>query len=163
MRRCGDVMMGRRCYVLLKHYQDVPIRRRGNEPLRYSGDVPPRRCWMFHLRRTCGVAGPYKKTLLWHHYNILLLGGTDRLFQPDSHFVFGTIMLKNCFRFLESQFCLDNAEERTELWKTDRFTLMKENWQLFNSNLNKYVASSEYLSIDKNTISNETPHCISSA
>ena len=29
---------------------------------------------------------------------------TDRLFSPNSHFVFSSIMSKNCFRFLRSQY-----------------------------------------------------------
>lgn len=62
---------------------------------------------------------------------------TDRLFSPDSHFVFSSIILKNCFRFLHpSHPCFDNAEERLELWKTDRFATMRKIWELLNSNLN---------------------------
>ena len=54
--------MGRRCYVLLRHRHEVPIRRRGDVPLRRLGDLPPRRRWVFHLRRTCHVAGTYRET-----------------------------------------------------------------------------------------------------
>ena len=74
MRRCGDVLMGRRCYVLLGRGHDVPVRRRGEAPLRRFGDVPPRRRWVFHLRRTCDVTGTYRQTSLRRRYNVLLSG-----------------------------------------------------------------------------------------
>ena len=38
----------------------------------------------------------------------------DRLFSPDSHFAFISIMSKSHFQFLRSHFCFDNAEERLE-------------------------------------------------
>ena len=49
-RSRGDVMMGRRCYVLLRRRYGVPIRRLGDAPLKGLGDVPSRRRWVFHLR-----------------------------------------------------------------------------------------------------------------
>ena len=58
--------MGRRCYVLLRRCHDVTIRCRGN--------VPPRRRWVFHLRRTCDVAGKYRETSLRRRYEVLLPG-----------------------------------------------------------------------------------------
>ena len=54
---------------------DIPIRRRGDLPLRRLGDVPPRSRWVFHLRRTCDVAGRYRETSLRRRHDILLLGG----------------------------------------------------------------------------------------
>ena len=57
LRRRGDLLMGRRCYVLLRRRHDVQIRRRRDVPLRRLGNVPPRRRWVFHLRRTCDIAG----------------------------------------------------------------------------------------------------------
>ena len=66
LRRRGDALMGRRCYVLLRRRHDVPIRCRG--------DVPPRRRWVFHLRRTCDVAGTYRETPLQRRYDDLLPG-----------------------------------------------------------------------------------------
>ena len=59
MRRRRDVLMGRQRYV----------------PLRHLGDVPLRRCWVFHLRRTCGVAGTYREMSFRRRYDILLPGG----------------------------------------------------------------------------------------
>ena len=74
---------------------------------------------------------------------------TDRLFSNDSHFVFGAIMSKNCFRFLKGHICFDDPQESTRLWETDRFAAVREIWEIFNSNILKYVAPSEYLSIDE--------------
>ena len=75
---------------------------------------------------------------------------TDRLFSNDSHFVFGAIMSKNRFRFLKGHICFDNPQEITQLWETGRFAAVREIWEMFNSNLSKHVAPSEYLSIDEN-------------
>ena len=43
LKRRGDILMGRCCYVPLRRRYDVPIRRRGDVPLRRLGDVPSRR------------------------------------------------------------------------------------------------------------------------
>ena len=72
LRRRGDVLIGRRCYFLLRRYHDVPIRCRGDVPLRRFGDVPPRRRWVFYLKRTSDVAGACRETSLRCHYNVLL-------------------------------------------------------------------------------------------
>ena len=72
---------------------------------------------------------------------------TDRIFSSDSHFVFGVTMSKNRFRFLKGHICFDNPQEGTELWETNRFAVVKEIWEIFNSSLSKHVAPSEYLSI----------------
>ena len=68
-------MMGRRCYVILRRRYDVPIRRRGDAPLRRLRDVPSRRRWVFHLRRTCDVAGTYRETSLRRRHDVLTPGG----------------------------------------------------------------------------------------
>ena len=75
LRRRGDVMMGRHCYVLLRRHYDVPIRRHRDAPLRHLGDVPSRHRWVFHLRRTCDVAGMHKETSLRRRHDALMLGG----------------------------------------------------------------------------------------
>ena len=67
LRRRGDVMMGRRCYVFLRLRYDVPIRRRRDAPLR--------RRWVFHLRRTCDVTGTYREMSLRRLYDVLMPGG----------------------------------------------------------------------------------------
>ena len=38
--------------------------------------------------------------------------------------------------------CFDNAEERHELWKAYLFAAIRQISELFNSNMNKYVAPS---------------------
>ena len=75
MRRRGDVMVGRRCYVLLRRRYDVPMRRRRDAPLRRLGDVLSRGRWVFHLRRTCNVAGTYRETSLRRGHDVLMPGG----------------------------------------------------------------------------------------
>ena len=67
--------MGRRHYVPLRGRRNIPIRRREDVPLSYLGDVPLRRRWVFHLRRTCDVAGTYKETSLRRHHDVSLPGG----------------------------------------------------------------------------------------
>ena len=75
LRRRRDALMGRHCYVFLRCCHDVPIRCREDIPQRRLGDVPPRSHWVFHLRRTCDVAGTYRETSLRGRYNVLLPGG----------------------------------------------------------------------------------------
>ena len=70
--RLGYVMMRRRCYVLLRRHYDVPIRRHRDAQLRLLGDVPSRRFWVFHLRRTCDVTGTYKERSLRRCYHVLM-------------------------------------------------------------------------------------------
>ena len=74
---------------------------------------------------------------------------TDRLFSNSSQFIFGAIMSKNCFRFFKGYICFDNPHERTQLWETNRFAAFREIWEIFNCNLSKHVAPSEYLSTDE--------------
>ena len=71
--------MGHRCYVHLRRRHDVQIRRRRDVPLRRLGNVPPRRRWVFHLRRTCDIAGTYKETSLRRHDDVVFPGGTMSL------------------------------------------------------------------------------------
>ena len=78
LRRCGDILMGRQHYILLRshHYIKTLWRR--------LGDVPPRRCWVFHFRCTGDVAGTTRETSLHCCYNVLLRGGyvTISLMRP---------------------------------------------------------------------------------
>ena len=67
--------MGRRHYVPMRRYHDIPIRRYEDVSLRRFGDVPPRRRWVFHLRRTCDVAGTYRETSLRRRHDVLMPGG----------------------------------------------------------------------------------------
>ena len=57
-------------------------------------------------------------------------------------------MLKNRFKFLLSHIIFDNHIDHVNNWPTDCFAAMRPVWQLFNSNLGKYIAPSEYLTID---------------
>ena len=66
--------MGRRHYIPLRRHHNMPIRRREDVPLRRLGDVPLRRRWVFHLRRTCNVAGTYRETSLRRPHGVLLSG-----------------------------------------------------------------------------------------
>ena len=64
--------MGRLCYVNLRRRYDIPIR---DAPLSRLRDVPSRRRWVFHLRRTCDVTGTYRETSLRRHHDVLMPGG----------------------------------------------------------------------------------------
>ena len=75
MRGRGDVLIGRRCYFLLRHRHDVPIRCRGDVTLKRLGDVPSRCHWMFYLRRTCDIPGTRRETSLQRCHDVLLPGG----------------------------------------------------------------------------------------
>ena len=65
--------MRRRHYVPLRRLHDIPIRCE-DVPLTRLRDVPLRRRWVFHLRRTCDVAGTYKETSLRRRQDVLLPG-----------------------------------------------------------------------------------------
>ena len=64
--------MGRHYYVPLRRRHNIPIRRREDELLRRLGDVPLRGRCVFHLRRTCNVAGTYRETSLRRPHGVLL-------------------------------------------------------------------------------------------
>ena len=76
----------------------------------------------------------------------------DYLFADEGHYAFGAIMSKNRFKFLLSHITFDNHIDRENNWPTDRFAAMRPVWELFNSNLGKNVAPSEYLTTDENYI-----------
>ena len=67
--------MGRPYYVPLRRRQEIQIRSREDELLRRLSDVPLRRRWVFHLRRTCDVAGTYREMSLRPH-DVLLPSGS---------------------------------------------------------------------------------------
>ena len=69
-------MMGRRCYVLLRRHNDVPIRRCGDAPLKRLGGIPSRRRWVFYLRRTCDITETYRETSLQRRHDVLMPGGS---------------------------------------------------------------------------------------
>ena len=81
LRRHGDVLIGRRHYASLRRRHDIPIRRREDIPLGRLGDIPLRCCWVFHLRRTCDVAGTYRETSFLRRHDVLLPGGNRLIMQ----------------------------------------------------------------------------------
>ena len=74
LKHRGDVLMGRHHYAPLRSCHEIPIRRREEVPLRRLGDVPLRCRSVFHLRRTCQVAGTNREMSL-RCCHILLPGG----------------------------------------------------------------------------------------
>ena len=71
------------------------------------------------------------------------------LFPDEGHYAFGAIMSKYRFKFLLSHITFGSHIDRENIWPTDRFAAMRPVWELFNSNLGKYVEPSEYLTIDE--------------
>ena len=97
LRRCGDIQMGHRCYVLLRRRHDVPIRHLGDVLLRLLGDVPLRRCWVFHLKFTCDVARKYRETLLWHRHDASCCQvGQDENGENAPHLGITEVVLVHC-------------------------------------------------------------------
>ena len=68
-------MMGRRNYFNLRDHHNIPTKRRKDVPLRCLGNVPLRRCWVFHLRRTYELVETYREKSLQRCHNVLLPGG----------------------------------------------------------------------------------------
>ena len=67
---------------------------------------------------------------------------TDYFHQIIYFIFFSSVLSKNLFRFLWSHLWFANAEERHELWKTDRFAAVRKIWELFSSNLNNCIVQS---------------------
>ena len=65
------------------------------------------------------------------------------------HFAFDAIMSENRFKFLLSHIRFDDYSDREKNWPTDCFAAMQPVWELFNKNLGKHIAPSEYLRIDE--------------
>ena len=87
--------------VLLRRHHDVPIGCRGDVPLRRLDGFPQKRCWVYHLRRNCDVAGTYKETSLRRRYDVLLLGGAS-LSEYASKSIPGVFLFKSlCFLLIE--------------------------------------------------------------
>ena len=72
--------MGRCHYVPLRRRHNIPIRRPEDVPLRRLGEVLLRHHWVFHLRRTCDLAGTYKETSLRRRHDVSLPGGLNAPF-----------------------------------------------------------------------------------
>ena len=83
-----------------------------------------------------------------------LLGGNhnsvESLFSDtQGHYIFSAVMSKNRFKFLLSHLTFDDYQDRQERWKLDQFAAIRDVWESFNDNLGKYLAPSEYESLDK--------------
>ena len=96
LRRRQNVPL-RRCHdILIRHCGDVPLRRLGNVSLRLR--------WVFHLRRTCDVAGRHRETSLRRRHDALLPGGNGRTSYakyarvPRSQLPGNVIMKRKCKR-----------------------------------------------------------------
>lgn len=75
---------------------------------------------------------------------------TSILFSETAgHPIFGATMSRHRFTFLVSILSFDNAEERPELWKTDRFAAAREITIIFNERMKSVLVPSEFLSIDE--------------
>ena len=70
------MLMVGRCYGKMRRYHYVPLWLRRDVLLRRLGDIPPRRCWVFHSRPTSDVVGVNKKALIRRH-DVLLPSGSD--------------------------------------------------------------------------------------
>ena len=62
---------------------------------------------------------------------------------------FGAIVSKNRFKFLLSHTTFDDYSDREKNWPTDRSAAMRPVWEFRNKTLGKYIAPSEYLTIDE--------------
>ena len=69
--------MWRHHYVPLWRCCNIPIRCRGEIPLRRLAYIPLRLCWVFHLRCTCDVVGMYRETSLRRCQDVQLPNGDD--------------------------------------------------------------------------------------
>ena len=74
-RRTTATLLGVSFGSYRRRRRDVLMGRGGYVPLRRLGDVPLRRHWVFHLRRTCDVTGTYRETSLRRRHDVLLPGG----------------------------------------------------------------------------------------
>ena len=52
----------------------------GRRTIKTSWHVPSRRRWVFHLRRTCDIAGTYRETSLRRRDDVLLTLGLELIF-----------------------------------------------------------------------------------
>ena len=71
------MLMVGRCYGKMRRYHYVPLWLRRDVLLRRLGDIPPRRCWVFHSRPTSDVVGVNRKALIRRRHDVLLPSGND--------------------------------------------------------------------------------------
>ena len=74
----------------------------------------------------------------------------DILFSSKAgHPVFGATMGRKRFKFLFNNLMFDDVATREVDWQQDRFTTIREFFEIFNRNCMNHVIPSEYLSIDE--------------
>ena len=62
---------------------------------------------------------------------------------------FRATMSKERFKFLRACISFDNGVTRNERWKKDKFSAIREIFELFNQNCSKHVVPNDYLSLDE--------------
>ena len=70
------------------------------------------------------------------------------LVDEAGHPIYRATMPRNRMKFLQATISFDNKKEREKRWPEDRFAAARPIFELFNSNLSKYLIP-PYLSIDK--------------
>ena len=63
--------------------------------------------------------------------------------------IFGATMSKNRFKFLLSHISFDDAGDRPERWKYDRFAAFRKIFEIFNYNCGKVAVPDNYLTLDE--------------
>ena len=133
-------------YLLVIEYQSIKYRSclRNNHPAFITSNKNPYVKETDHIEINALFGLMYLRGLCGMN-----LQRVDYLFADEGHYAFGAIMSKNRFKFLLSHITFDNHIDCENNWPTDRFATMRPVWELLNSNLGKYVASSEYLTTNE--------------
>ena len=63
--------------------------------------------------------------------------------------IFGATMGKNRFKFLLSHISFDDADDRPERWKYDRFAAFRKIFEIFNYNCERVAVPDGYLTLDE--------------
>ena len=79
-----------------------------------------------------------------NHYSLKNLFSTER--GPP---IYSATISQNIIAFLLANISFDNKEERVARWPADRFAETKPMFQIFNTNLPKFLTPSLYLSLDE--------------
>ena len=128
------------------------MRRRGYVPLRRLDDVPLRRRWVFHLRRTCDVTGTYRETQLRRRHNVLLPYGAlydHTLHRERKHFCRYCLQAFSAEEILKShikEYFKINGKQKT---KEGEFVKFKNYERKVNSSIMIY-ANFEIISVPEN-------------
>ena len=63
--------------------------------------------------------------------------------------IFGATMSGNRFSFLHANICFDDIATRRQRWPDDKFTAIREIFELFNDNCGAALNPTDYLSLDE--------------